>query len=112
MAKKYKPKKEFSSLLAGLKKKADEQAKTTATGQQSTTGTATVSGSEGKLSLADTTDPNKKQKKSITTDNTGKEGEGRIIYRTDAKTAKEVRKRVIKRALKRGASKVTVTKKR
>ena len=108
--KKKQPKKSYADLLGNLKKTADEMANQKQEGKPSSTGSATVSSNDSAPQLANTTDPNKSSKRVIINDKTGKEGEGKVVYRIGADKAKEAVKLIAKRAKSKGAKKITAKK--
>lgn len=125
MAKKIQPKKNYADLLGNLKKTASEMEKQKQAGKPSTTGNATVTSNDNKPALADTSKPSNvrpatssekadlaKNKATyggkdrvIVNDRTSKKGT--TVWRVDKKTAEEIKKKAVKRAIDQGAKKVT-----
>lgn len=125
MAKKIQPKKNYADLLGNLKKIAGEMEKQKQAGKPSTTGTATVTSNDKKPELADTSKPSNvrpatsSEKADLAKNKATYGGNGRVVindrtsekgttvWRVDKKTAESIKKKVVKRALDKGAKKVT-----
>ena len=106
----YKPKKDYAKILEGLSAKAKEMEKQSQEGRPSTTGQATVTGTDTTPQLADTTKPSDSSKKVIINDKTGKPGEGTVVYRIEKSKAKEAVGLIAKRAKAKGAKRLTAKK--
>lgn len=108
MPKQYKPKKDYAKILESLSAKAKEMEKQKQEGAPSTTGQATVTGTDANPQLADTNKPT--SKKVVINDMTGKPGEGKVVYRIDRDKAKEAVGLIAKRAKAKGAKKLIAKK--
>lgn len=109
MPKQYKPKKDYAKILESLSAKAKEMEKQKQEGAPSTTGQATVTGTDANPQLADTTKP-AANSRVIINDMTGKPGEGKVVYRIDRDKAKEAVGLIAKRAKAKGAKKLIAKK--